>query len=151
MLICNNYSLVHFNTYLSPTAISRYSSVGIGYGLNYRGVGFDSRQRYKIFIVAIASRPALWLTQPPIQRVPGTFFPWWLIGRGVKLTTHQHLVLRLRKAELCLHSLIRLYCVVENALYDRFNVFLIYAQHCIPKLLTYIFYYRVIHSEQTPC
>jgi len=36
-----------------------------------------------IFLLATASRTALGPTQPPIQ---------WVTGRGVKLTTHVHLV-----------------------------------------------------------
>jgi hypothetical protein len=46
-----------------------------------RGMGFFS----------IISRPAVGPTHPPIQSVPGATFPGQS-GRGVKLTTHLHLV-----------------------------------------------------------
>jgi hypothetical protein len=38
--------------------------------------GFDSRQGKDIFLFSITSRPALGLTQPPIQWVPGALSPW---------------------------------------------------------------------------
>jgi hypothetical protein len=49
------------------------SSVGIelGYGLDDRGLGFDSRQGLGIFLFTTASRMALGPTQPPIQWVQG--------------------------------------------------------------------------------
>jgi hypothetical protein len=40
------------------------------------------------------SRPALGLTQPPVQWVPGIISPGQKRGRGVTLTTHPHLVPR---------------------------------------------------------
>jgi hypothetical protein len=51
-----------------------------------------------IFLFTTASRTALGPTQPPIQWVPGAFFPWGQSGRGVKLTTHVHLVPRSKNA-----------------------------------------------------
>jgi hypothetical protein len=42
------------------------------------------------------SRPALGLTQPPVQWVPGVLFGGVKRCRGVMLTTHPHLVPRLR-------------------------------------------------------
>jgi hypothetical protein len=52
---------------------SRDSSVGIanGYVLGDRGSGFDFRRGLGIFLFTTESRPALGLTQPPIQWVPG--------------------------------------------------------------------------------
>jgi hypothetical protein len=41
-------------------------------------------------------------------------FPWGLSGWGVKLTTHLHLVPRLRMVSTFFHSLIRLYGVMLN-------------------------------------
>jgi hypothetical protein len=51
---------------------SRHSSVGIalGYGLDDRVLGFDSRRGLGILLFTIASRTALGYTQPPIQWVP---------------------------------------------------------------------------------
>jgi hypothetical protein len=52
---------------------SRDSSVGIalGYGLDDRGLGFDSRRGLGIFLFTTVSTTALGPTQPPIQWVPG--------------------------------------------------------------------------------
>jgi hypothetical protein len=36
--------------------------------------GFDSREGQEILLSFITSRPALWPTQPPIQRIPGYIF-----------------------------------------------------------------------------
>jgi hypothetical protein len=58
--------------------------------------GFDPRQGKRIFLPAPASRPALGLTQPLIQLVPGVLSPGVKRGRSVTLTTHPHLVLRSR-------------------------------------------------------
>jgi len=45
-----------------------------------------------IFLVAIISRPAVGLTQPPNQWVTGRSFLGGKAARGVNLTTHLHLV-----------------------------------------------------------
>jgi hypothetical protein len=58
--------------------------------------GFDPRQRQRIFLLAPASRLALGPTQPPVQWMPEVLFPGVKRGRGVMLTTHPHLVPRLR-------------------------------------------------------
>jgi hypothetical protein len=54
-------------------AKSRGSSVGIalGYVLDDRVVGFDSRRGPRVFLFTTASRMALGPTQLPIQWVPG--------------------------------------------------------------------------------
>jgi hypothetical protein len=53
--------------------MSRISSVGIatGYGLDDRGLGFDSRRGLGIFLFTTGSVTALGHTQLPIQWVPG--------------------------------------------------------------------------------
>jgi hypothetical protein len=54
--------------------------------------GLESRQGLGIFLFTTASRPALGPIQPPIQWAPGALSS----GRGVKQTTHLHLVPRSR-------------------------------------------------------
>jgi len=58
--------------------------------LNYRR-SVLGRDNDEIFLFATVSRPAL----GPIQRVPGLLPRRWS-GRGVKLTTHLHLIRKLR-------------------------------------------------------
>jgi hypothetical protein len=50
--------------------MNRDSSVGIALGYGLDDWGFDFRQELGIFLFTTASRPALGLTQPPIQWVP---------------------------------------------------------------------------------
>jgi hypothetical protein len=38
-------------------------------------IGFDFRQRQEFVLLSTAFRPALRLTHPPIQRVPGALSP----------------------------------------------------------------------------
>jgi hypothetical protein len=58
--------------------------------------GFNPRQMPRTFFLASASRPALGPTQPPVQWAPEILFSGVKRGRGVMLTTHPHLVPRLR-------------------------------------------------------
>jgi hypothetical protein len=50
----------------------------------------------RIFPLTSVSRPALGPTQPPVQWVPGVLSPGVKRGRGVKMTTHPHLMPRSR-------------------------------------------------------
>jgi hypothetical protein len=72
------------------------SSVSIvhGYGLDVRAteVRFQAKDFSSSLCVQTGSVP----TQPPVQRVPGVFYPRIKRGRGVTLTTHPHLVPRSR-------------------------------------------------------
>jgi hypothetical protein len=64
----------------SGRPLKKLSSVGIGlgYGLDDRGLGFDSRRGLGICLFTTTSRTALRPTQPPIQWVPG------VLSLGVK-------------------------------------------------------------------
>jgi hypothetical protein len=76
----------------SGSSVSIVSDCGLdGQGsIPDRGRGF--------FPLTSASRPALGPTQPPVQWVPGALSLGVKRGRGVMLTTHPLLVLRLRKS-----------------------------------------------------
>jgi hypothetical protein len=65
--------------------------------------GLEYPQGLRIFLFTTESIPAVGPTQPPIQWVPETLC-LGVNGRGVKLTTHHHLVLRSECVELYLHS-----------------------------------------------
>jgi hypothetical protein len=69
MCICLSLIIIH----ALPIYYSRDSSVGIviDYRLDDRGVGV----RVKNFLFSTLSRPALGLTQPPIQWVSGDLSP----------------------------------------------------------------------------
>jgi hypothetical protein len=75
---------------------SRDSSVGIalGYGLDDRGSRVLFPARIGNFSLHRRVQTALGPTQPPIQWVQGGCFSGGYGGRGVKLTTHLHLVPR---------------------------------------------------------
>jgi hypothetical protein len=60
--------------------------------------GFDPRQGQRIFLLVSASRPALGLTQLPVQWVPGAFSPGVKRGRGALLTIQPLLVTRSGKS-----------------------------------------------------
>jgi hypothetical protein len=85
---------VHF-TFIKHafTYRSRGSSVSFmsDYGLDDRGSIPET-----IFPLASASRPALGPTQRPVQWIPEVLSAGIKRGRGVTLTTHTHLVPRLR-------------------------------------------------------
>jgi hypothetical protein len=68
---------------------------------------FNPRQRQRIFPLAFVSRPALVPTQPHVQWVPGVLSPGVKRGRGVVLTSHPHLVPRLRmsRSYACSHPM----------------------------------------------
>jgi hypothetical protein len=59
------------------------------------GVKFPAGAMIGFFLFATVSRPALWPTKPHIQWVPAFSSPEFS-DRGVKLTTHLHLMPRLR-------------------------------------------------------
>jgi hypothetical protein len=79
--------------------------------LDDRAIEVRSPTGQRIFLLAPVSRLALGPTQPPIQWVPGVLSPGVKCGRGVTLTTHPHLVPRLRMSKsyissppMCLHG-----------------------------------------------
>jgi hypothetical protein len=74
------------------------SSVSIvsNYGLDDRAIEVRSLAEAKDFPLDSVSRQALRSTQPPVQWVPGVLSPGVKRGQGVTLTTHSHLVSRLR-------------------------------------------------------
>jgi hypothetical protein len=56
---------------------SRVSSGSIvsDYGLDDRAIGVRSRQGQRIFPLSSVSRPALGLSEPPVQWIPGVLSP----------------------------------------------------------------------------
>jgi hypothetical protein len=58
----------------------------------------------RIFPLSSVSRPALGLTQPPIQWVPGVLSPGLKRSRGMTQTTHPHLVPRSRMGRNFIYS-----------------------------------------------
>jgi hypothetical protein len=68
-----------------------------GYGPDDRAIGVRCPAGTKDFSSMLCvSRPALGPTQPPVQWVPGDLSPGVKRGWSVTLTTHPHLVPRLR-------------------------------------------------------
>jgi hypothetical protein len=95
---------------ISSESRSSSGSIVSDYGLDERAIEVRSQQG-QIFLLAPAFRLALGPTQPPIQWVPVVLSPGVKRGRGVTLTTHPHLVLRLRMSRsytssppMCLHG-----------------------------------------------
>jgi hypothetical protein len=71
-------------------------------------------RRGKRFLPAPQCEDRLWGPPSLISNGYHGLFPQGKSGRDVKLTTHLHLVLRLRMVELYLHILICLYGIVLN-------------------------------------
>jgi hypothetical protein len=86
----------HFNIVFLSTP-GPGSSLSILYDYRLDGM-VDPWQRQRIFPLVSASRPALGPTQITTQWLPGALSPGIKRGRGVMLTTHPLLVLRLRKS-----------------------------------------------------
>jgi hypothetical protein len=83
------YVIVDLFAFLHPSESSRGSSVVIVMGYELNGRGLDPG-RAMIFPFSTASRPAL---EP--KNSPGE----WQSFRGVKLTTHLHIMPRSRRVE----------------------------------------------------
>jgi hypothetical protein len=60
----------HFNqiSYIEKREAGQLSGIALGYGLD--DFGFESRQGLGIFLFTTVSRPALGLTQTPIECIP---------------------------------------------------------------------------------
>jgi hypothetical protein len=98
-----SYKQTHINTYPQfqlhiQDRVQPGSSVSIvpDYGLD--GWGSIPGRCRGFFPLISASRPALGPTQPPIQWLSGALSPAVKHSRGMTLTTHPLLVLRLRKS-----------------------------------------------------
>jgi hypothetical protein len=89
LLLAHPYSFLPVR---AQTNLGRDKPVGIATRYGLEGPGIESRCRRNF---PHLSRPALWLTQLPVQWVPG--LSWWYSGRGVALTSHIHLAPRLKK------------------------------------------------------
>jgi hypothetical protein len=60
------------NTYCGDLHFVLSVGITLGYGLDDRGLRFDSRRGLGIFLFTTESRTVLGPTQPPIQWVPGS-------------------------------------------------------------------------------
>jgi hypothetical protein len=108
----------------STSIMSRDSSVGIAMicGLEDR-ISIPGKARF--FIFSIESRPALGLTKPLIQGVPGTH-PGWVKLPVHEVITHNPLKLRSRIVDLYLHCPMCLHGVVSNYIIStRITLFLV--------------------------
>jgi hypothetical protein len=99
---------------------------------------FDSWQGREIFLFSLTSRLALQPIQPPVKWVLVAVSPV-VKQQGCEMTTHLHLVLRLRMVELYLHSPIHLHGMVLNPR-DNFTFYLYlqsanYIQYAVLPLL----------------
>jgi hypothetical protein len=86
-------------------------------------LGFNSRRELGIFLFTTASRSALGPTYP-LSNGTREFFPWVSSGRGVKLTTHLHLVprSRMRGSIPPLANIFVAWCLVKRR--DNFTFYL---------------------------
>jgi len=90
---------LHFQHWIldSVTKICRYIQTylsSVSMVLDDRAIKVRSRQTQRIFPPAPVSRPVLKPTQPPLQWVQSVLSPGLKRGRGVTLTTHNHIVPR---------------------------------------------------------
>jgi hypothetical protein len=108
-----SYSLQYCNT-----STSKDSSIDIAtdYGLDGRssmaGVRFPARIRNISLLYSVHTGFGAHLTSYPTHI--GASFPWYKSGRGMKLTTHLHLLQRSRMMKLQIQS-VRLHGVVLNS------------------------------------
>jgi hypothetical protein len=75
--------LTVFNVNIDTQYIIGSIGIALGYGLDDRGSGVDSRRGLGIFLFTTASRTVLGPTQPPFQWVPGP------LSLGVKRPGHE--------------------------------------------------------------
>jgi hypothetical protein len=92
---CTIYSGVIWSSIFFLLSHSSSGSTVPDYGLDDRG-SIPDRGRAFFFQSLRSDRPAVGPTQPPIQWVLGVLFLGVKRGRGMMLTTHPHLVPRLR-------------------------------------------------------
>jgi hypothetical protein len=93
-------------------------------------MGWTARVRFQTGTRFSSSPERLWSPLSLLYNGNWEQFPWEYRGRGVKLTTHLHLVSRLRMMEMYFHSTIRLSGVVLNELSTRTTLLEIYRPHC---------------------
>jgi hypothetical protein len=94
-------------------------SIGMGYGLD--GLG-SIPGRGKRFLSSPLCQKRLWGPPSLLSNGYQDLFTWEQSGRGMKLTTHLHLVPRSRMEELYLHSPIRLHVWWLNKHKDNFTL-----------------------------
>jgi hypothetical protein len=110
--------------------------------------GFDSQQGQRIFLLAPASRLALWPTQPCVQWVLGVLSPGVKRGQVVTLTTHPHLVLRSRMSGSYTSSTCpkHLHCVSWRQLYFISHSAFLYLI-CLPNCIAICNYPLVVKAR----